>query len=139
MQLTTEKKKAIENEVVLTASRSSGPGGQNVNKVNSRIELRFSIGNSGSLTVEQKELIRKKLFNRINSDDELILFSESERSQLGNRDKVISNFLLLIESALKPVKKRVKTSPTAASKTERLEMKKRTALKKQLRKAPGDL
>jgi ribosome-associated protein len=137
MLLSVESKKNLETELVLTATRSSGPGGQNVNKVNTRVELRFSIGGSVFLTPEEKELIRKKLVNRINLQDELILSSEEKRSQLGNKEVAIHKFFLLIESALKPRKKRIKTNPGISSKLKRLEAKKLNAEKKFLRKPPG--
>jgi ribosome-associated protein len=93
MQFTEETRKKLENECTFTASRSSGPGGQNVNKVNTRIELRFSLSASQILSEKEKEKIRTKLKNRINSNDELVLFSEANRSQLGNKCWLPINFL----------------------------------------------
>jgi len=136
MILPREIKEQLQKELSFAATKSSGPGGQNVNKVNTRVELRFSILNSALLTEDQKEIILLKLANRINQNHELILTSDTERSQLRNKDKVTELFLELIEKALTPAKKRRKTKPTKASKQKRLEQKKLTSVKKQLRKPP---
>ena len=136
MNFTEERKKQLETEFVYSATRSSGPGGQNVNKVSSRIELRFSVDNSLFLTETEKQRIHLKLKNRINSEGELLLVSQSERSQFANKEKAIENFFNLTEKALTLQKKRFKTKPTTASRLRRLESKKMTALKKQLRKPP---
>jgi len=138
MNFSVEKKKQLEAECNFSASRSSGPGGQNVNKVNTRVELRFSIIDSKILSEEQKNILTKKFKNRINSEGELILTSEAERSQLRNRIKVTSLFFELIGKALTPAKKRIKTKPTAASRIKRLESKKQQSEKKNMRKTPRD-
>ncbi len=136
MNFTEERKRQLETEFVFSATRSSGPGGQNVNKVSSRIELRFSVDNSLFLTETEKQRIHLKLKNRINYEGELLLISQSDRSQLANKEKAIENFFILCEKALTLQKKRFKTKPTMASRLKRLESKKMTALKKQLRKSP---
>ncbi len=136
MQFTEETRKKLESECTFAASRSSGPGGQNVNKVNTRIELRFSLSASQILSENEKEKIRVKLKNRINSNDELVLFSEANRSQLGNKLLVTEKFFGLLEKSLAIQRKRIKTSPTAGSKVKRLESKKLLAQIKQLRKTP---
>ncbi len=136
MKLSEERKSQLTSELLFSASRSSGPGGQNVNKVNTRVELRFSISKSEVLTFAEKERSFIKLKNRINSEGELILNSQSERSQLANKESVKELFFLLIEKALTVPRKRKKTAPTAASRIKRLESKKITALKKHLRKPP---
>ena len=134
MFISEERKRRLETEFVLSASKSSGPGGQNVNKVNTRVELRFSIIPSAFLSDGEKNKIQIKLKNRINSEGELILVEQSERSQWRNRGKVTAKFFELIETALTPVKRRIKTSPTKASRVKRLDNKKKMSLKKQLRK-----
>ena len=136
MILSTETKQQLETECRFSATRSSGPGGQNVNKVNTRVELRFSLVDSKVFSEEQKIILSKKLKNRMNSEGELILASESERSQLRNRTKAIVLFFELIEKALTPAKKRIKTSPTAASRIKRIESKKLQSDKKSMRKSP---
>lgn len=136
MKLTEEQKKQLETEIVFSATRSSGPGGQNVNKVSTRIELRFSVINSTVFYDDEKARISLKLKNRINSEGELIITSQTGRSQLDNKEKALENFFELVEKALTIQKKRVKTSPTITSRLKRLESKKIMALKKQLRKPP---
>lgn len=126
----------LESELRFSAGRSSGPGGQNVNKVSTRVELRFSVSGSSVLSESQKDRIRLKLKNRINTEDELILISQVERSQLKNKEKVTELFFTLLEKALTIPKKRIKTSPTKSSKLKRLESKKINAEKKQRRKPP---
>ncbi len=136
MKLPEERKQSIENECKFSASRSGGPGGQNVNKVNTQVELRFSLTDTTLFTDKEKAILQTKLKNRINLEGELVLASSSERSQLKNKQKVVERFFKLIETALTPVKKRVKTKPTLASKVKRLESKKLLSQKKQMRKGP---
>jgi ribosome-associated protein len=136
MKLTEDHKKQLETEIVFSATRSSGPGGQNVNKVNTRVELRFSVLNSTVFSEEEKARISLKLKNRINSEGELLLTSQIARTQLDNKEKVVEKFYELIEKALTIQKKRLKSTPTAASRLKRLESKKSQALKKQFRKPP---
>jgi len=127
----------IINQCTFSASRSGGPGGQNVNKVNTKIEVRLVIQACDCFSEKQKQLIRCKLKNRISNDDELVLFESSERSQLRNKEKVSKRLILLIQEALTPVKKRIRTKPTAGSKQKRLLGKKLQAQKKQLRQKPN--
>lgn len=136
MHFTDEQKHQLEAECKFAATRSSGPGGQNVNKVNSRVELRFDLENSAVLDTRQKDILQKKLKNRINSEGEMILVSESERSQLRNRQMVTALFFDLMEKALAPRKKRRKTKPTLASKLKRLNKKRQLSEKKDRRKPP---
>jgi ribosome-associated protein len=136
MKLTEEHKKQLESEIVFSATRSSGPGGQNVNKVNTRVELRFSVNNSTVFSEEEKDRIFLKLKNRINSERELVLTSQTGRTQLDNKEKALEKFIELLEKALTIQKKRLKSRPTVASRLKRLESKKNLALKKQLRKPP---
>jgi ribosome-associated protein len=136
MKFTEEQKKQLETEMVLSATRSSGPGGQNVNKVNTQVELRFSVKNSNLFSDNEKDRIFLKLKNKINSEGELILTSQTARTQLDNKENVIEKFYELIEKALTVQKKRLKSRPTAASRLKRLESKKSQALKKLFRKPP---
>ena len=138
MKLTGEQKKQLESEIVLSATRSSGPGGQNVNKVNTQVELRFSLKNTKLFSNEEINRIYLKLKNRINSEGELILTSQTGRTQLDNKEKVFEKFYGMIEKALTLQKKRIKSRPTTASIFKRLEMKKNQAFKKQLRKPPEE-
>lgn len=124
----------FSNEFEFSASRSGGPGGQNVNKVSTKIELRFNVNGSLLLSTEEKVLILSKLSNRVNKEGFLILISQSERSQLANKEKVIEKFYTILAKALTPIKKRKPTKPSKASKEKRLERKKINADKKSLRK-----
>ena len=124
----------FSKEFNFTASRSSGPGGQNVNKVSSKVELRFDVMHSAVLSEEEKEILLIRLRNKINSEGFLILVSQSERSQLKNKGKVIDKFCLLVEYALTPVKKRKPVRKSVASKEKRLEEKKIMSEKKERRR-----
>ncbi len=124
----------LADELHFQASRSSGAGGQHVNKVSTRVELRFSVDHSAKLTAKQKSLIREKLQNRINKEGELLVISQTERTQAGNRKKAEERFYSLISKALRPVKKRKPTQPTKASREKRLLNKKEQSEKKSRRK-----
>ncbi|MBI9068617.1 MAG: aminoacyl-tRNA hydrolase [Salinivirgaceae bacterium] len=132
--LTNYQIELITNELIFASSRSSGPGGQHVNKVNTKIELRFNIANSTVLYDHQKEILLSKLSNKISADGDLIIISQSTRSQLKNKHDAIEKFIDMLSKALKPRKKRVPTKPTKASRLRRLESKKRTSKLKQTRK-----
>lgn len=123
----------FESEFIFTGTRSSGPGGQNVNKVNTRIELRFNINASEKLSAREKRMIIEKLYNRINSAGELILISQSERSQPGNKKKAAEKFYSLLSKALTVRAARIPTSPTAKSRADRLDSKKKRSSVKKLR------
>ncbi len=121
-------------ELEFSTARSSGPGGQNVNKVNSKVILRWNIRNSAIITDEQKELLLKKLAPYITSDEDLLLTSQESRSQLDNKENVISKLDALLKKAFTKPKARKATRPTKSSKVKRVESKKRHADKKQWRK-----
>ena len=131
------KDRDFQNEFQFSASRSGGPGGQNVNKVSSKVELRFNLMNSKLLDDREKQIIQEKLGGRINNDGELIMVSQSERSQLKNKEKVVERFYLLLNKALTPKKPRRPTSPTKGSKEKRLESKRIQSVIKEYRKNPG--
>ena len=126
-------KDQILKELVFKTSRSSGSGGQNVNKVSTKVELRFDLYNSMLLSDNEKERIAVKLKNRISLEGILILSSDSERTQLRNKKNVTELFFELLEKALHKPKKRLKTKPTKASKEKRLKEKKIISQKKRLR------
>ncbi|MBK7132560.1 MAG: aminoacyl-tRNA hydrolase [Bacteroidales bacterium] len=131
------KNRNIENEFIFSASRSSGPGGQNVNKVSSKVELRFNLLQSSSFTENEKELLFRKLKNKINKDGELLIVSQSERSQILNKEAATEKFYLMISKALTIPKYRRATRPTFSSKLKRLEEKKNRGSIKKLRKDTG--
>jgi ribosome-associated protein len=124
----------LDDELVLITSRSSGPGGQNVNKVNTKVELHFNIQRSVRLSDHEKQLISVELKNKINRNGDLILMSQSERSQLENKKRVIKKFYDLLSKALTVKKIRCQTRPTSGSKEKRIEEKKKRSEIKRLRK-----
>jgi ribosome-associated protein len=134
--LTEFKIEQLLQELSFSASRSSGPGGQNVNKVNSKIELRFSIIDSTVLNENEKTIILTKLATKLTAQSELIITAQTSRSQLKNKEEAIHKFIALIEKALLPVKLRRASKPTLASKRKRLETKKQISTIKNLRKKP---
>jgi ribosome-associated protein len=110
----------LSSEFQFFTSRSSGPGGQNVNKVNSKVELRFDIQNSALLTEDQKITLLAKLATKITSEGILSVVSQRDRSQLANKEDATEKLYLLISKALKPVIRRKKTKPTKSSVEKRL-------------------
>lgn len=122
-----------ENEFIFIASRSSGPGGQNVNKVNTKVEIRFNINLSVGFSDYEKELIFGKLKNRINSHGELVVRSQSERNQLNNRKKALEKLLILLSESLTEKPQRKPTAPSRKSREERLTIKKKRGEIKKIR------
>jgi ribosome-associated protein len=125
------------SELEFRTSRSGGPGGQNVNKVESKVELLFDVSKSPSLSAEQRARLFARLGNRIDSDGILHLSSQVSRSQWENKETVVSEFAGLLKAALKPVKKRVKTRPSRNSREKRLKKKKIHSEKKKSRSGWG--
>ena len=120
-------------EFRFSATRSSGPGGQNVNKVNTKVELRFNVSSS-SLSEEEKMMILTALVNRITSEGDILIVSQSERTQLRNKEKAIEKLYKILAKALTVKPARKATRPTAASKEKRVEEKKKRSTLKKLRK-----
>jgi ribosome-associated protein len=129
------KQRGLESGFVFSAARSSGPGGQNVNKVNTRIELRFDLKSSVLFSEDEKNLIFEKLNNRINNKGEIIIISQSERTQLLNKTRAAEKFFEMISKALTVRKKRKPTKPTVSSRIKRVETKKHRGEIKKLRKS----
>ncbi len=129
-------KVALSQELKFKAMRSSGAGGQHVNKVSTKVELLFSIADSSGLTVAEKELVFSKLSNKINKEAVLILQCDDTRSQARNKEIAIKRFFELLKSALTIPKKRKKTTPTRASVEKRLSGKRKISEKKSHRKKP---
>jgi ribosome-associated protein len=111
-------------EVIYRTSRSSGPGGQHVNKTESRVELIWNPGNSNCLNDKQKARLRLFLARRLTYRGELILASEKYRSQHRNKEDVAERFLSLVGTGLIPRKKRKPTRPTRSSQERRIKKKK---------------
>jgi ribosome-associated protein len=111
-------------ELQFTTSRSGGPGGQHVNKVNSRVTLHFNVRNSSSLTTQQKRRIVAYLHTRVNKEGVLRLHSQKYRSQAANRNDLVERFRNLLGLALKPIPPRVRTKISKIVKERRLQEKK---------------
>lgn len=130
------KVEEIIKELNFKAIRSSGAGGQHVNKTSSKIELTFDLENSFALSEKEKERLRTKLASKLTNENLLIMFCEETRSQHRNKELAIKRFINLIKENLKQPKKRKATKPSRASIQKRLDKKQSNALKKQLRKKP---
>jgi ribosome-associated protein len=123
----------FSSEFTFITSRSSGAGGQNVNKVNTKVELRFDIDNSKLLTEDEKIRIKEKLDTKITDEGILRIVSQAERSQLKNKENCIEKFYKMISKALIIPKKRTATKPSKRAIQKRLTNKRKEAEKKALR------
>ena len=124
-------------EITMITSRASGPGGQHVNRTESKVELHWNLEESLVLSDGQKRLLRERLGRRLTSEGVLILTSQATRSQIKNREIVLRRFLELVDKSLKPPKKRVRTKPKKSAIEKRLKQKKQQSEKK--RRRGGDL
>lgn len=125
-------------EIEFRTSRSSGKGGQHVNKVDTKVELRFDVMASELLSEEEKARITGKLGNRITSEGILQVVSESERTQLLNKKEAVERFHNLLEESIKVPRKRKPTKKPKKAKEKRLKDKKIRSEVKNQRKSPGD-
>ena len=116
-----------DEELTFTASRSGGPGGQNVNKVNSRVTLRFDVHASRSLSAEQKRRVLSRLATRVSGEGVMRVVARASRSQAVNRDAAEERFAELLRLALAPPKLRLKTGLPAAKRRSRIEAKRHRA------------
>ena len=124
-----------EHELTFSFDRSSGPGGQNVNKVNTRVTLHFNVMGSTSLSTAQKNTVCRTLSSRISQDGVLRIHSSKERTQLANRRAAVGRFIELMSTAFREPKPRKPTALPAAAQRKRLEQKNHRAAVKQSRAA----
>jgi ribosome-associated protein len=120
-------------EIEIETSRSGGPGGQHVNKTSSKVTLRWNLSKSSALSDEQKQICLLRLKTRINTAGELVLHVEAFRSQVMNRQRAYERLHELVNDALTPRKKRIKTHVSEGAKARRVEAKKRRGQLKKLR------
>jgi len=129
-------REGIIQELTFKAVRSSGAGGQHVNKVSSKVELTFDLENSNSLTETEKNRLLKKLSSKLSKENILLMQCEETRSQHKNKELVIKKFLETLETNLVVPKRRRKTKPSRSAIEKRLKGKKKAALKKINRSKP---
>jgi len=126
----------LASELEFATSRSSGPGGQNVNKVNSKVTLRWKVTNSGLLTVEEKELLSRKWSSRLTVDGAILISAQDNRSQLQNKEETLLKLDELLKKAFTKKKKRKPTKPSTSAVMNRLDKKKKHSDKKKWRQNP---
>ena len=132
--------KQLESEFEFSSVRSGGSGGQHVNKVSTKIELRWNLSNSTAFSEEEKARLKSKLANRISKENNLVIHCDEYRSQYRNKELAKKRLFELLEISLLIPKKRKKTKPSIAAKQKRLKQKKLNSEKKQSRKktTPND-
>ena len=128
---------SILSEITFRTSRSSGAGGQHVNKTETKVDVLFDVQSSAGLTDAEKGLVFEKLTARINEEGILSDNSQKERSQLANKGHAVERLKNLIERAIVPKVKRIRTKPSKQSVEDRLQEKKAQSEKKALRRRPG--
>lgn len=126
--------KLLHTELSYKTSRSSGPGGQHVNKTESRVEIHWSLSESNAISERERNQLLQKLSNRVTSEGKIIVSSETHRSQLKNKEEAQLKLIALLKTNLIRKKKRITTSPTRSSVERRIFAKKKRADTKRNRK-----
>jgi ribosome-associated protein len=127
-----------DNEITINFSSSSGKGGQNVNKVESRVQVSWNVDRSNFFNYEQKQQIKQVLKNKLTNEGNIQVVAEAERSQLQNRMQAVERLNTLVQKALHKAKKRVPTKPTWGAKLKRLTNKRTVSILKKSRKIIED-
>ncbi len=126
----------LKRELVFSASRSSGPGGQNVNKVNTKVTVRWDVMVSQAISEEARTLLLQKLAGKLTSEGVLVLSAQDKRSQLDNKEAVIAKIDRLLKKAFEKKKARKATKPSKGAKAKRVDQKKKHGDKKKWRQRP---
>jgi ribosome-associated protein len=132
----TEALSIPDEEIAFVTSRSGGPGGQNVNKLETRVTLRFDLAGSPSLSEEQKARLRQRLATRITKEGVFHVTAQRHRTQAANREAAVERFAELLRESLREEPPRKPTRPSRAAKARRLEAKRRRSERKRQRAAP---
>lgn len=135
----TETLAIPDEEVSWVTSRSGGPGGQNVNKLETRVTLRFDLAGSAALTEEEKARLRERLATRITKEGILQVTSQRHRTQAANREAAAERLAELVRENLRQEAPRKKTRPSRAAKARRVEAKRRHSQRKRERGGPAPL
>jgi len=128
----------LKQELSFSTSRSSGPGGQNVNKVSTKVTLRFDVTHSSLLTDQEKEVLLHKLKSKLTNEGVLVLSSDASRSQSQNKETVMEMFDAILVKAFTKPKRRKATKPSSSSVEARIKQKKQRSEKKTWRKKYDD-
>lgn len=134
MQTRQVTSQLVASELEFVTSRSSGPGGQNVNKINTKVTLRWPVVSSVILSSEERETITQKLASRITLEGELVISAQDKRSQLQNKEAVLAKLDELLTKAFVKKKKRKATKPSKVAVQKRIESKKKKSDKKKMRR-----